>query len=313
MISSHNVHVINLSCGKGNVNVYDRYSREINTLVRNNKVTIVVAAGNNGQTLNPLALAPNAIAVGAVISSGTNQAADGAYTLWDSSSYRESKSIVNKPDVCAPGYLEIFGYEDIGTSFAAPHVTGTVVQMMSRNVGLTNKPETLKAILMASASFNAGTSMSYVTGTRASNKEGAGVIDAGFCYQVASNGRRTHFDATSSPATFSHDIYCDTTTVPFRVACTWEVIMTDGEASYADEVEVFIPDFDMYIYKNGTFVTSSTADTYSTTNPTSNYEIIELSTSKLAELGAGYYQVQIVRNDNNNGGSFRVGLAWEQR
>ena len=313
------VHVINISYGKKFFGKYDAYAYEMNDFVKTTKVTVIVAAGNEssgtGGSVNCLGLAPNVITVGAVISSGTDQTANNAYLFYPQSSYGESSGVLNKPDVCAPGVVEIFGYEKYGTSFATPHVTGTVVQMMSRNVGLTNKPETLKAILIASASFNGGSSMSYVTGTRASNEEGAGVIDAGFCYQVAHNGRRTHFDTNANTEVYTYNVYCDTITIPFRVACAWEAEMDIERISMNEYVyDLVAPNFDMYIYKNGTLVAYSNASTYSSSNRISNYEIIELSTSTLATYGAGYYQVKIVRiGDYINGGSIRIGLAWEQR
>lgn len=310
LINTYNVHVINISYGAASSGVYNSYSREMDILIKNTGVPIVVASGNgtsSSQYINYLGLGANVITVGAVTSSGTNQAASNAYSLTSYSLYRESSDVINKPDVCAPGKVSIYSYpESEGTSFAAPHVTGTIVQMIARNSGLRGKPETLKAALMASASYNAGSSMAYVSGTKASNQEGAGVIDAGFCYQVARNGRRTHFDATSDSTSFTYDIYCDYTTIPFRIACAWDVLSTSSETS--------ITDFDMRVYKDGALVASSVAFANSYTSGRSNYEIIELSTSILSTYGAGYYKVEITKCGPFYGsGSVRIGLAWEQR
>lgn len=314
LISSYAVNVINISYGSASSGVYNSYSREMDMLIKNTGVPIVVASGNvqnNGsqstQYVNHLGLGANVITVGGVTSSGTNQAASGAYSFPTYTLYREANNTINKPDICAPGSVSIFSYgEDSGTSYAAPHVTGTIVQMMARNTGLKGKSQILKAALMASASYNAGTSMSYVTGTRASNQEGAGVVDAGFCYKVARNGRRNHFDATASSTTFSYDVYCDYTTIPFRIACAWDVISSASATN--------ITDYDMRVYKNGTLVASSVAYANSTTTARSNYEIIQLSPSILAQHGAGYYTVTINRVGSFYGsGTVRIGLAWEQR
>lgn len=310
LIKDYKVHVINISYGSLSFGTYNPYSRNMDLLIKNTKVPIVVASGNGGpseECINNLGLSPNAITVGAVTSTGTNPGAAGAYSLTGYSIYKEDIAAINKPDVCAPGRVSIYSYSDQqGTSYAAPHVTGTIVQMMSRNAGLKDKPETLKAALMASASYNAGSSMSYVTNTRASNQEGAGVIDAGFCYQVAKNGRRTHFDATSTSTAFTYNVYCDYTTIPFRVACAWNVNSTSTTTD--------ITDYDMKIYKNGTLVATSSSYAYSSNNPKANYEIIELSTATLAKYGAGYYQVQINRSGTFHGtDTVRIGLAWEQR
>lgn len=310
LIKNKNVNVINISYGQASGGNYNSYSRDMDQLVKNTRVTIVAASGNgtsSTQYINSLGLAANVITVGAVKSSGTNQAASGAYTFENYSLYKENNPVINKPDICAPGCVKIYSYgESMGTSFSAPHITGTVVQMMSRNSGLTDKPQTLKAAIMASASYNAGTSMSYVNNTKASDKEGAGVVDAGYCYKVARNGRRTHFDASSSSTTFSHNVYCDYINKPFRVACAWEAISNSSNTN--------ITDYDMSIYKDGTLLKTSNAYAHSSSFPNSNYEIIELSPSIISEYGAGYYQVKITRYGNFNGsGQVRIGLAWEQR
>ncbi|MCM1307329.1 MAG: S8 family serine peptidase [Butyrivibrio sp.] len=311
LIDKYNVHVVNVSCGALSEGVYTTRSRRLDQLVKRTGVAIVVSSGNGNPSsdyINDLALAPNVIAVGAVNSSGTNPGAARAYMQTNYSIYRENIKTVNKPDVCAPGQILMYSLIAEGTSFSAPHVTGTIVQMIARNSGLRDKPQTLKAALMASASYNYGSSMSYVTNTRASDQEGAGVIDAGFCYQVARNSRRTHFDATVNSTSFEKNVYCDYTTIPFRIACAWEALSTGSTTS--------ISDYDMKVYKNGTLVASSSAFTISSENPKSNYEIIEIGTATLEKYGAGYYQVKITRSGGFSGDvtqTVRIGLAWEQR
>lgn len=311
LINSYNVKVINISYGYlKSSGTYNIYSREMDQLVKGNGVSIVVASGNGSPSndyINALGLSPNVITVGSVHSTGRNPGAAGAFTQTDYSLYREDLGTINKPDVCAPGNVSIYSYSDCqDTSFAAAHVTGTVVQMIYRNGSMTNQPQTLKAALMASASYNAGSSMSYVTGTSASNQEGAGVIDAGFCHQVARNGSWAHADLSSASTSFTYDVYCEKTTVPFRIACAWEALSANGATN--------ITDYDMRIYKDGTLVTSSVSYASSSGNPKANYEIIELGMTTLAKYGAGYYQVQIKQAGDFYGtGTVRIGLAWEQR
>lgn len=328
LIDTYNVQVINLSCGynqdemRRRVGNYNSYSVELDMIIKNNRVSIVVAAGNAGEDvtemsggqqyieiygeeINNFAMAPNAIAVGAVSSSGTSQSASGAYTMWDLSCYKEVAGAINRPDISAPGFVSIYSYtQQKGTSFAAPHITGTVVQMISRNSGMSDKPTILKAALLASAKYGA-TYRNYINYTKVDNAEGAGVVDAGFCYDVAKNGRRTHFDMTYADAECTYNVYCDTTTSPFRVACAWEVISSEYNNS------VIYNDYDLILLKNGTEVASSKAR-YSSTGVNTNYEILELDTSKLSYWGAGYYQVKIVKVSQTSSNTFRVGLAWEQ-
>lgn len=315
LINVYQVDVINIVCGRqSEYGEYSAESRELDYLVKTFKVPVVVAAGqsndssNTSKLINRLGMAPNVITVGFVSTLGSDPSASNAFIYRDNNYYMESSNCINKPDVCAPGNVSVYAYNNYsGTSFAAPHVTGTIVQMMCRNVWLKNQPETVKAALMASAQYNAGTSMSYVPGTIVSNKEGSGVINAGFCYRVAKNGRRAYFDATASDTLFTQDIYCDYSTKPFRVACTWDVI-SDAEIKYTK-----CTNYDMKIYKNGVLVASSTAYSHSTSQPKTNYEIIEIPTTVLSQYGAGYYQVQIVRvGDFQGSGTVRIGLAWEQ-
>ncbi|MGN0375897.1 MAG: S8 family peptidase [Butyrivibrio sp.] len=309
LITQYNVNVINITRGQPQNGEYNSYSRQIDRLVKNNKVTFVIAAGNGEQAtqyINALGMSPNAITVGGVTSYGTDPTISKPYELRGNSLYREKITCINKPDISAPGSLTIYGTSVGGTSYSAPFITGTVVQMMCRNVGLKDKPETIKAALIASAYYNAGTPMTYVSGTKISNQEGAGVVDAGFCYRVARNGRRTHFDATPNDTSFSYNVYCDYTTKPFRVACAWEVISVENSATYCT-------DYDMKIYKNGTLVATSTANSNATYSANTNYEVIEIPTSVLNTYGAGYYEVRINRVGNYQGsGNVRIGLAWEQ-
>ena len=82
MINTYNVHVINISYGAASSGVYNSYSREMDILIKNTGVPIVVASGNgtsSSQYINYLGLGANVITVGAVTSSGTNQAASNAY------------------------------------------------------------------------------------------------------------------------------------------------------------------------------------------------------------------------------------------
>ena len=309
LIDTYNVHVINLSCGSSLTGSYDLYSRQIDGLVKNRNVTIVVAAGNGDASteyVNAFGMAPNAITVGGVSSYGGDPTVATPYSFRDNSLYREAINCVNKPEISAPGTITIYGASVGGTSFSAPHITGTIVQMLSRNASLMDEPQTLKAALMASASFNGGTSMSYVTGTVASNEEGAGVVDAGFCYKVAGNGQRDYFHASSTSDSFVRTITCSDVTKPLRIACAWEVLSTDSSTNCTD--------YDMRLYKNGTLVASSLAYSNATQHPNTNYEIIVVPTSVLNTYGAGNYEIRITKVSNFRGsGIVRIGLAWGQR
>lgn len=322
LIKNYSIHVINLSMGSCG-GTYTEYARRMDYIIRNTRVPIVVAAGNaetqehpieDGEVeievinarINVLGMAGNAITVGNVITNGIDPDAPGAFKLSEFSCYDES-SPINKPDICAPGYVRIYSYKGYGTSFAAPHVTGTVVQMMARNAAFVKQPQKLKAALLASATRNCGESMSDLSFDNGSDKVGAGVLDSEFCYRLSRAGRATHFDATSSSDTFTQDVYCDYTTKPFRIACTWEIAASESGNA------INVSDYDLKVFKNGVLVASSMALVNPTSKKSTNSEIIEIKTDILSKYGGGYYEVQISQYGSFNGyGTVRIGLAWEQ-
>lgn len=293
------VQVINMSLEYNSDGQYDNYSRRLDNLVRQNKITVVVAAGNISDSSNTyvsgFGLAPNVITVGSVNHNGATTATSSTYTFSTFSRYSEASGVINKPDVCAPGEnLDIYDYTGwSGTSMATPIVTAIVAQMIDRNVGMAETPQTLKAAVMASCYYNAGTTFN----NNISDKEGAGVVDGNFTYRVARNGRRWHFDFTPSGVTEqTYQIYADYNNKDFRVSIAWEseIISNQNE----------LTDYDLYIYKGDTLVTASTG--------TRNNEVIVIPAATVAQYGAGYYTAKIKRFGSANTTSDRVGLAWEQ-
>ena len=317
LIKNYSLHVINMSWGQIDDGGYTSISNEIDCLIRNTRVPVVVAAGNRQSMgtggysyyVNTYGISGNAITVGSAITNGTNPDASGAFKFSETSCYVENTPI-NKPDLCAPGYVNIYSLGEAGgTSYAAPHVTGTIVQMIARNSAFANQPQRIKAALLASATRNCGTSMSYI-GKEISNQEGAGVLDADFCYRVSRAGRAAQFDVTSSLTSsnpIKQQVYCDYVTKPFRIACTWEVAATKPFSS------IKISDYDMKVYKNGVQVASSTISVGPDNVKGTNCEIIEISPSELSKYGSGYYEVRIFPYGSFHGtGIVRIGLAWEQ-
>ena len=290
------VHVINMSLGFDNNGAYNDASRRLDRLIRQNKVTVVVSAGNNYGEVSGYGVAPNAITVGAVDHWGDTTATSNTYTFATFSDFNEASGVVNKPDVCAPGvWLDIYSFSGWdGTSMSAPLVTAAVAQMIDRNSGLSNKPQVLKSALMASCYYNAGTDFNS---RNISDEEGAGVIDGNFTYRVAKNGRRTHFNFSSSSASSqSYSIYADYSTKDFRVAIAWE--------SESSSTNTSLTDYDLYIYKDGNYVASSSG--------VENYEVVVIPASVIAEFGAGYYTATVERFGSANTSSDMVGIVWEQ-
>jgi hypothetical protein len=94
----------------------------------------------------------------------------------------------DKPEVVAvAGRICTTNLNDVdctamGTSFAAPQVSGLAALVMTRT-GQTRAPELIKAIIMASAVHN------IERDSRLSDRDGVGGIDGSLAYAVASHGR----------------------------------------------------------------------------------------------------------------------------
>ena len=306
LISGTNPHVINISYGKNSsLGIYNTVSRDVDAIVRNTNIPIITTSGNTGpgktQYINEVGLAPNAITVGNVTSSGTIPASNGAFVIDKTSIYIEGSNanVVNKPDVCAPGDVAIYSLSGNGTSFAAPHVTGAVVQMLSRNSNLIGKPTMIKAILMASAKYTAGTPRPYM-GTYVSDKEGAGVIDASLCYNTAASlsTKTKEFTANTSTTSLSYTMNVASTSSDLRLAITWESISSGSSTTVAN--------YDVTVKKG-----SATVATSSGVNGKTNYEIISIPSATLKQYGTGTYTVTITRATTVSLSSpIDVALAW---
>ncbi len=174
---SQGVTVINRSFGAYGDGSYDDFSKWVDYIVNHHNVTFVQSSGNGGEEHPYVASqAYNAIVVGAISDMGTVSTVDDVY--WAQTS---CQSVLNsKPDVVAPGegfmvpgspYLGL----QSGTSYAAPHVTGVIAQMMCTVPALKLRPDAIKAAVVASCDRK--TAPSYYQNTL-SPQEGAGVVNA---------------------------------------------------------------------------------------------------------------------------------------
>lgn len=147
-------------------------------------IVVIASAGNKGPNLKTIEApgdAFNVITVGSVNDGGTPNIDDDI--LSNSSSRGPTGDGRPKLDVVAPGVNitapRVGGdYEaHSGTSYATPHVTGTVALMLQANPNLT--PAQVKAILRQTARLN--THLSGLT----VNERGHGIIDAYAAVQLA--------------------------------------------------------------------------------------------------------------------------------
>ena len=158
-----------------NLKYGDRY---FDNIVWNTFQTPVIAAGNTGGNVTSPGLSYNSITVGAFDDRNTASWSDDVMATF--SGYINGYNGMEKPEVVAPGVSIITlknaypYYADMGsgTSYATPIVTGEIADIIQRNNNLKAWPESVKAIVMASALHNIEGS------SRLSDKDGAGGIAA---------------------------------------------------------------------------------------------------------------------------------------
>jgi len=223
--------------------------------------------------------------------------------MQECSSFVDPKSIHNdreKPEVAAPGtnissthvapFPSWVGGVGTGTSFASPMVTGLSALLIQRDGGLAAWPESLKAIVIASAHHN-------IEGdSRLSEKDGAGAIVADRADQIAS---RTLGDWGGVPYSCASPSVYDAATMALvagkktRVAIVW-----DSNPNYASYETRPGADLDLRVLAPGGAIADQ-AGSYDNT-----YEIVEFTPTT-----TGNYTLQISIFDCFYTPSF-VGWAW---
>lgn len=233
----------------------DRYFDHV---VWSNYKTVTAVAGNNitgtSNVVSP-GLAYNVITVGGFDDKDTSVWSDD--TMWGigqnpGSSWRNPISRDReKPEVVAVAthgsryitstYIAdpwVHAVVGAGTSYAAPAVAAEAALLMQARSWLTSWPETVKAVIMASAVHNIEGS------SRLSEYDGAGGIDISNAYDIALNQRMlgSVLYASSFPRDYP---FTATAGQKVRVVITWDSHPDNNHPPTSDPLQ---SDLDLYIY-----------------------------------------------------------------
>jgi hypothetical protein len=200
-VQTQNADVVNASFSSNSTQTMQWEDRVLDYWVRYGPTIIVVAAGNNTVNVTSPGKGWNVITVGAIDDQGTASWSDDA--MWGGSNYANPTSTHNdreKPELAAPGAsITMIGpggnsVTRDGTSLAAPQTAGLAVLLMNRNAALVDRPEAVKAVLMAGAAHNVRDSRVMPSGQDL--YDGAGSIDAVLSLQTAELGYTANNAAT---------------------------------------------------------------------------------------------------------------------
>ena len=169
-------------------NLYGDSAKWYDHISVQHNVHLILSSSNYGSLgVKPTNTSYNAIVVGACNNNGT---------ILPDSSYINTNSFMNKPDLVAPGsniYAPVFGSS--GTSFAAPMVTSAVVQLSQASPILLANPTLMKAILLSGSTITNAMSVdtdvfSDANGTESaiSHIYGAGMLNVTKAYTAFTDG-----------------------------------------------------------------------------------------------------------------------------
>lgn len=269
-------------------------ARLIDTQLWQYRQISVFAMGNAGPgagTLSYQAAAKNALSVGNARTWPAGSEAPGL--IADSSSRGPCSDGRWKPTITAPGSwvsstssIDPFAYEvKTGTSMAAPHVTGIAAQLLDRYSFLRSRPESLIALLMATAVPRDGAGHGIPSVTAAlHNTYGAGAIDASRAHSGSAQNALGFWGFDLAP---SSAVEIDFNVSPGATKLTAAMFYSEFPAA-AGAGQALIRNLDM-VLDRAPF--SSTPQTGDYTAHQSNVDNVEIRS--IASPGSGAWKIKV--------------------
>jgi serine protease AprX len=295
--------VINYSAGNQNIRgVYSTMAKWIDYLVYQYNVIFVKSSGNVGQGygITDPGMAYNGITIGSIFENNSPDEPDWLDDLIASGSCYQETEGGYKPDLTAPGQgISVAGFpEDNGTSFAAPHATGIIAQLMSSIPELKTQPAAISSILKSGTMHQTADDYGiYSLSPYISDKEGAGVVDAQGAYSVCNENKYVQVQLSNDQFPYQKFINVKTTSSPVRVSITW--LMQNSQSSDSTMMGT-LTDLDLYVYDpDGTLIASSES-------ANNNSELVQFTPST-----TGAYKV-IVTGYSLANSSEILGFSWKQ-
>jgi|SRR5690554_10286 len=285
LVSTQKVHVINRSNSSDSGN-YTWLASYYDSVIKNNKVTIVNSAGNDGNNgrIGSPSTGQNVISVA---SSDSNSAMSYFSSAGLQTGYQSS---LRKPTITAPGG-RLTGISNVsgsisGTSFSAPVVTGIVALLMQEFPQLKTNPHLVMSTLTASATTLTGQASTW------DYDGGAGLVNYGQARSLLQHGHyESGFNYNGTNGTVVSEQYLH---VPANKTVKLSTVVlfnstSDGSTTTQSATPISYTQYQVKVY-DGTMLVAQ--DDF-----TSNVFLINLNNSTGSTK---YYKVQVIQVGTKN-------------